>query len=242
MAKPPAFQMYAADFLNDTAEWTNLEVGIYTRLLMYEWINGSLPTDFERLGRLCGLQGEQVEMMWDTIGPKFTSNGDGRLHNNRMEKVRDLQHARRDVKSKAGSKGAAKRWDHSAIGMPLAKGMAEGMAKDGSSSSATDKTDANASGRNAEAVKAEQDLLVWDYGVTMLMLQGMGERNARSLLGKLIKLGGAELVANKLKDAQFESPVDLAAWLTAVVTKKPASAVGRVDAANEPENEPIDVD
>ncbi len=46
--KAPAFQLFAADALVDTASWTVDEVGIYFRLLMTEWVNGPLPNDEAR--------------------------------------------------------------------------------------------------------------------------------------------------------------------------------------------------
>jgi len=36
-------------FLVDTAEMTNEEVGIYMRMLCYQWENGSVTSDTDRL-------------------------------------------------------------------------------------------------------------------------------------------------------------------------------------------------
>ncbi len=51
MSKAPAFQLYAADFYMDTNTWSIEEIGIYTRLLFSEWVNGPLPNDETRLAR-----------------------------------------------------------------------------------------------------------------------------------------------------------------------------------------------
>ena len=56
MGKSPAFRLYASDFYMDTQTWSNEEVGVYLRLLLYQWINGSIPNDenllaFELKGR-----------------------------------------------------------------------------------------------------------------------------------------------------------------------------------------------
>jgi len=61
VAKNPAFQFYANDFLADTAEWTNEEVGAYIRLLSLQWINGSITADINRLPY-------GAEKVWDNIG------------------------------------------------------------------------------------------------------------------------------------------------------------------------------
>ena len=52
MGKAPAFQLYAADFFMDTIGWSDVEVGIYIRLLLLEWINGPLPDDHKQLLKL----------------------------------------------------------------------------------------------------------------------------------------------------------------------------------------------
>jgi len=36
MSKPPAFQFYASDFLVDTIDLSNEELGAYVRLLCYQ--------------------------------------------------------------------------------------------------------------------------------------------------------------------------------------------------------------
>ena len=78
MGKAPAFQMYAADFLVDVQGWTATEVGIYTRLLMNEWVNGPLPEEMERLARISGLDlGNFLKCWRRVIQDKFEhSNGD----------------------------------------------------------------------------------------------------------------------------------------------------------------------
>lgn len=81
MAKNPAFQFYANDFLADTAEWTNEEVGAYIRLLSLQWINGSITADINRLPY-------GAEKVWDNIGFKFVKSENGRLINTKLEKIR----------------------------------------------------------------------------------------------------------------------------------------------------------
>lgn len=88
MSKPPAFQLYAADFLTDTVDLSNEEVGAYFRLLCYQWVNGSLPAQLELISRLAHAELPAFESVWASIQAKFTVGEDGRLRNRRMEEVR----------------------------------------------------------------------------------------------------------------------------------------------------------
>ena len=131
MGKAPAFQMYAGDFLVDTQGWTATEVGIYTRLLMNEWVNGRLPEEMERLARIGGIDLGNFLKCWrrviqdkfeysngapppggtlpnsgspPPIGDivKFTSPG---FVNNRLELEREKQDKFRELQSEKGKMG-----------------------------------------------------------------------------------------------------------------------------------------
>ncbi len=92
MAKPPAYQLYAQDFDMDTASWANDEVGVYVRLLNYEWSNGHLPADIEGLSRIAREKQSKFEKIWGkNLSKKFQENGGGFLINRRMEEVRQSQ-------------------------------------------------------------------------------------------------------------------------------------------------------
>ena len=110
MAKAPAYQYYAADFEMDTAGWTVDEVGIYQRLLNYEWINGALPDDLEKLARIVRISSQKMKKKWPTLKHKFFLNGDGKLVNRRMEEERENQDRYRQEQSRKGKRGAKKRW------------------------------------------------------------------------------------------------------------------------------------
>ena len=84
MNKPPAFQLYAADFYMDTLGWTNEMVGFYFRLLMAQWVNGYIPNDLEKLARIGGcINGRKwhanVARMWSELSIKFVTLPDGNL-------------------------------------------------------------------------------------------------------------------------------------------------------------------
>ena len=115
MKKPPAFQLYAADFYMDTASWPVEEVGMYTRLLFYQWVNGSIPNDMEKIARITGtLSGRKwatnVARMWSNICHKFVTLPNGNLVNQRLEESRIKQEEFTNSRRKGGKKTAEKRW------------------------------------------------------------------------------------------------------------------------------------
>jgi uncharacterized protein YdaU (DUF1376 family) len=88
MAKAPAFQFYASDFLTDTQSWEAFEVGVYIRLLSNQWVNGSLPSDLKRLSRIAGCEYQEMEKAWVILGFKFLDKNDGTIINQKLESVR----------------------------------------------------------------------------------------------------------------------------------------------------------
>lgn len=107
--KAPAFQFYAGDFLND--EHVKLmslhERGAYITLICQCWIEGSLPSDIERLARLVGAPIAAFKKLWPSIEPCFAPKaGTDRLLHPRLEKERRKQKDYRRRQSDA----AGKRW------------------------------------------------------------------------------------------------------------------------------------
>lgn len=123
----PAFQVYAAEFINDIHVQTMLpdELGVYFRLLCLCWIEDGLPNDpivLEALafgGSLSRLRGRRpatpeeatnnrstdvhraFNELWTAVSPRFyIDDSDGRLRNPRMEKERAKQRTRREKKEK----------------------------------------------------------------------------------------------------------------------------------------------
>jgi len=116
MTEAPAFQLYSADFYVDTNEWSVDEVGIYTRLLLSQWSNKSLPDNITRLARIAGCSPQKFQKAWGQIAIKFTKNGDGRLQNPRLEREREKQQKYRELQAEKGKRGAEKRWGEDSPG------------------------------------------------------------------------------------------------------------------------------
>lgn len=146
MGKPPAFQLYASDFYMDTISWTAEQVGIYTRLLFYQWVNGSIPDDLEQIARIAGCMGDRkwrtnMERNWRELCHKFATLPDGRLVNLRMEKTRKEQEEFRKLLVESGRLGAEKRWKthKKPISPPISPPNGEMMPLQSSSSSSSSK-------------------------------------------------------------------------------------------------------
>jgi len=105
MGKSPAFQLYASDFDMDTASWDNDEVGIYFRLLMYQWVNGYVPSDIDRLAKIARISPKKFQKRWQIVSEKFCNNGDNALINKRMEKTRQEQYNYKKLQSDSGKRG-----------------------------------------------------------------------------------------------------------------------------------------
>lgn len=81
----PAFQVYPDDFMGDTLDFTQAEIGAYWLLLCHQWNRGSIPVEPER----------QQNVARGPVTPhvlaKFPKCEDGLLRNKRLEKQRAKQ-------------------------------------------------------------------------------------------------------------------------------------------------------
>ena len=109
MAKAPAFQFYASDFLTDTQSWDIEEVGIYIRLLSNQWLNKGLPNDKKRLARIAGCDDKIFKKAWVILGFKFLLENDGFLRNPKIEETRNIQKKFSEKQQKNGLKGGRPR-------------------------------------------------------------------------------------------------------------------------------------
>lgn len=87
MTKPPFFQFYTSDFVGGVLLFSNEEVGIYVRLLCFEWENRRVPTD---LGLVVKITGSTEDKFSPVLRLKFKIDQDG-YYNERMEAERIKQ-------------------------------------------------------------------------------------------------------------------------------------------------------
>jgi uncharacterized protein YdaU (DUF1376 family) len=136
MNKSPAFQMYSNDFLVDTLDWSIEEIGIYTRLLFYQWTNGSIPDDTKRLARIAGCGTQKFIANSKKVLSKFVKINEGYLQNERMEFERLKQAQYIENQREKGKKRAEERWTGH-IAVATKRLQPEGKPKNASSSSSS---------------------------------------------------------------------------------------------------------
>ena len=106
----PYFPFWVADFTLGVSGMTDGEVGMYLRLLLYQWDHGHIPKDRKRLELIVASSGQVFSERWATVRQKFRSAGNGKLRNRRLESVRADVEAKRAAQSAGGKRGAVKRW------------------------------------------------------------------------------------------------------------------------------------
>jgi len=79
--RAPCFPFYVDDFISGTAIMSAEEVGMYVRLLCYQWNRGSIPVDPRLQQRLAG------GSVPDAVLEKFSVGEDGLLRNSRLESI-----------------------------------------------------------------------------------------------------------------------------------------------------------
>lgn len=101
--KPPAFQLYAADFLGDpkVSSMTLQERGAHITLLCCAWQEGAIPADPDRLAKLLHVTRDEIEAMWPALEACWSRDGSG-LVNGPLEEYRAENTAYRE-KQRANS-------------------------------------------------------------------------------------------------------------------------------------------
>ncbi len=137
MNKAPAFQFYAADFLADEGVilMSMAARGIYITLLAFQWREGSIPSEFPLLAKLCGCHTDVIESHWQELKMRFVPHPENprRLINVTLENQRIAMEEYRKMRANAGTKGATARWRGHSNRNGRAKKVP--IPKDGSSSS-----------------------------------------------------------------------------------------------------------
>lgn len=121
--RAPAFQFYADDFLAGTLDMSQQEVGIYIKLLCFQWSRGGLPNDIGRLAMLVQTNNEPSNeaALRYVLDTKFVACQDGQLRNNRMEEVRKEAEKWHEKSVSGGKASGIKRLGDSEWGKQMAK-------------------------------------------------------------------------------------------------------------------------
>jgi len=105
MSKTPFMPLWVSDFLGDTLDLGDAEVGAYMLLLMAQWQRGgaSLPDDAEKLRRIAR-SGRGWPKIWGTISRYFERDEDG-LYSKRLRFESASVAAKREVNGRNGARG-----------------------------------------------------------------------------------------------------------------------------------------
>ncbi len=88
---------------------SNEQIGMYLKLLIYQWEDGEIPSDIEEIAFICGCNAGAMATAWKKISPCFEPRNNG-LANPFLEEVRTEQEKRMKRLSNAGKVGAEARW------------------------------------------------------------------------------------------------------------------------------------
>jgi len=163
MAKPPAFQFYAAAWAMGTAHLSLEAQGAYARLLCHQWLDGPLPDDPATLRRLLGVSAGAFARLWPSLEPHFPPHGEAYRANPRLERERVKQEEYRQRQGEHGRRGGRPAKPNRSVQSPFGdKGLTKGShsteAK-GSPKGTESSLSLSSSSVKAEATTKEQDLL-----------------------------------------------------------------------------------
>lgn len=109
----PTFEIEASLPTSERAAlMSNAALGCYVKLMCCTWREGSIPSDLQRLARLCGEPPHVMAELWEQIQDCFIEDQakPGRLTHVGLEQQRLAANAVTSAKSKAGRLGAQRRW------------------------------------------------------------------------------------------------------------------------------------
>ena len=118
--KPPAFPLYARDWLVDTASMPNDVQGAYMRLLCHQWIEGPMKLDLVQLGKRAGEPPRRFVRMWSSYLQDFFVERGGYVANGRLEDERQRKAEYSAEQAERGKRGANSRWHGEGHVVPIA--------------------------------------------------------------------------------------------------------------------------
>ena len=108
-SRPPSFDFFPEDFLAGTMHLHPVCIGIYIRLLCFQWSHGAIPKPSERrqLMQVTGALAEELDQYLPQVLDKFEEGEDGALRNARLERERERKtqfHERQRANGRLGGR------------------------------------------------------------------------------------------------------------------------------------------
>jgi uncharacterized protein YdaU (DUF1376 family) len=150
-------RFYFSDFIADTIDLDNCQMGIYIRLLGHYYTRGGLPRKLKYISRVARVDEDDEDLEY--ILETYFVNEDGEWRHYRADHEMDRAKAIHRVAVESGKRGAKKRWnDSNANGNPYGS-TANGVAN----SSANSKADSNVYGKNQNQNQNQRSNKVTPY-------------------------------------------------------------------------------
>lgn len=223
---------YVGDYLADTMHLTRDQHGAYLLLIFAYWRAGEpLLDDDEELAAITKSTAAEWKKLRRTMA-RFFIVGDGKWHHKRIDAEIEKAGKIKVERSKAGSEGAAKRWQkHGKVdGKPIANAIANATqdesqndAPSPSSSSLRSEEDSGTDVPGGKPPPSAPDPVkaMWDRGVAIL-----GPKS-RSLLGQMISRYKAPAVLAAIVECENEQPVDPVPYFVACCERRKGNGSGR---------------
>ena len=115
-----ALQLFTDTFSAETVHLTNEAVGIYIRLICFNWTKNTKPFSQKDAYRICQCRSKECEDIVDLVLKEFfLLNSTGYTHKRLVQEHKYLSE-KYQIKSDSGKKGAKNRWNKSANGETMA--------------------------------------------------------------------------------------------------------------------------
>lgn len=207
--------LFVGDYLADTMHLTRDQHGGYMLLIFAYWRSGAPLLDDD--GTLSAIARATLAE-WKKLRPvlvRFFAVSDGSWRHKRIDKELERAAKRTAERSKAGTNGAAKRWQtHDKKIAEPSPSHKQNDASLHSSSLRSEDSDADASGGEPPPRPPDPVKDLWERGVAIL---GKGQR---SLFGKLRKTYGDPVILAAIVECENEYPTDPPAYFVACCERR----------------------
>jgi uncharacterized protein YdaU (DUF1376 family) len=224
MSAKPWHKRYHSDALSGMLPLTLEERGAYQTVLDLIYDRGGPIIDNERL--LAGYMNCSIRK-WRSLREALIAKRklalvDGHLTNSRAEKEIENEVKTSRKRAENGSKGGRAKAERSENGNENNESDLAGLEQSSSlrARSRSQRLETIPNGMGGAPPSLSERL--WTDGLAIVIATGIGERQARGLLGKWRKLSGDAGALALLADAQAQSVSDLVPWMEAAVRKRGA--------------------
>jgi hypothetical protein len=187
---------------------------------------GSLPGDESTVRAKCKVSPKAWALMRDVLMRGWWLADDGRLyHPTLTERVLEMLEYRRKTAERVANFKAKQREQRGGNTLPTGEQQGKNDTGTGTGTivNTTEPSGSDAAGVAAvkRAKETDPEIIIFSYGVPLLVSAGSTDKAARSFLGGLRKVHGDEALIQGLRDCIKAKPVQPLEWLAKVLPPKP---------------------